>query len=216
MIAIGNVKWGKRIEPIYIQELSREEVSSILQSQGIQLAENLEDSIDTRIVNIFRTDEQKLSEYIKLCKYWSNKKAGIDTEKPDADGLSILSSELQINYELRHLKESQTMAEEEKIKIYKRAKETQNLFKMFGANNIKLEINLFDRAYFEIQNLIHTIKNRGKVQALPEGKSQNAKPKREFRRELFDQEAQVATEKISETWQEPPKESIQKEEFTKN
>ena len=37
MVAIGNVKLGMRIEPIYVHELSREEVSRILQANGISL-----------------------------------------------------------------------------------------------------------------------------------------------------------------------------------
>lgn len=201
MIAIGNVKLGMRIEPIYVHELSREEVKSILEEQGIAFGEDVEYPIDTRLLSTFRTDRQKLGEYIEICKYASNKRKGINTKKPNAKELSIFDDDLQINYELGHMKESESMSDSEKIDIYRNAKATQTLFKMFGANNINLEINLLDRAYFTVQSLIHNIRNRKKVQALPSGES---KMQTEFRKELFDGRAQKATEKVSEMWKEQP------------
>lgn len=202
MVAIGNVKLGMRIEPIYVHELSREEVNRILQANGISLNQEIPYPIDTSIVSTFRTDGQKLREYIEICKYAFDKKNGKNLQKPDASRLSIFDDELQINYELKHLKESETMTELEKINIYRQAKATQNLFKMFGANNINLEISLLDRAYFSVQSLIQNIKTRGKTQALPPGEKKQ--PLGDFRKELFDGEAKKATEKVAENWQDQP------------
>lgn len=214
MIAIGNVKLGKRIEPIYVQELSREEANRILQSQGINFDENSNCPIDTRIVNVFRTDKQKLAEYIQVCKYVFDRKCGREREKLEVSEFSIFDNELQINYELRHLKESEVMEESEKIKIYRQAKEMQSLFKVFGANNVRLEINLLDRAYFEIQSFIHTIRTKGKVKVLTEGKTKEIKSG-EFRKQLFDEEAKEATERMAKTWEENPRSIPEKEEVSK-
>ena len=201
MIAIGNVKLGMRIEPIYVHELSREEVNSILEEQGIHLGTDIEYPIDTRLLSTFRTDRQKLGEYIEICKYASDRRKGINTKKPSVKKLSIFDDDLQINYELGHMKESESMSDSEKINIYRNAKATQNLFKMFGAKNVNLEITLLDRAYFAVQSLIHGMRDRKKIQALPAGES---RIQTEFRKELFDGKAQKATEKVSEMWKEQP------------
>lgn len=214
MIAIGNVKLGIRIEPIYVHELSREEVDSILKEQGIYLDTSVSYPIDTRLVSVFKEDRQKLGEYIDICKYAFNKKNGKATKRPDLKNLSIFDDELQINYELKHMKESESMGETEKIDIYRQAKETQSLFRMFGANNINLELNLLDRAYFEIQSFIHNIKTRGKTPTLPSGEGERREGT--FRKELFDESAQKATQNVSENWheQEGPRKDI--EESTKS
>lgn len=213
MIAIGNVKLGMRIEPIYVHELSREEVNGILEEQGISLDTNIAYPIDTRLISTFRTDKQKLSEYIEICKYAFDKKNGISTKKPNADELSIFDDDLQINYELSHIKESESMEDSEKVNIYKQAKATQALFKMFGANNINLEINLLDRAYFAVQSLIQSIKTKGKTPALPQGETRTEGT---FRKELFDGAAKESTEKVSEKWKDQPVEKRENEELTKS
>lgn len=213
MIAIGNVKLGMRIEPIYVQELSREEVNSILEEQGIGVDANMTYPIDTRLVSTFRTDKRRLQEYIEICRYASEKKSGINAKKPNVKELSIFDDDLQINYELSHMKESESMDEAEKVKIYKQARATQALFKMFGANNINLELNLLDRAYFAVQSLLQSVRKKDKVQQLPEGQP---KTQGEFRKELFDGKAREVTERISEEWKEQPQEVVEKEEFTKS
>ena len=173
MVAIGNVKLGMRIEPIYVHELSREEVDRILQANGISLNQDVGYPIDTSIISSFRTDRRKLKEYIEICKYAFDKKNGLNVQKPNAKKLSIFDDELQISYELKHLKESESMSEAEKVSIYKQAKATQNLFRMFGASNINLEISLLDRAYFSVQSLLQTIKTRGKLQYYQQQKRRN-------------------------------------------
>ena len=207
MVAIGNVKLGMRIEPIYVHELSREEVDRILQANGISLNQDVGYPIDTSIISSFRTDRRKLKEYIEICKYAFDKKNGLNVQKPNAKKLSIFDDELQISYELKHLKESESMSEAEKVSIYKQAKATQNLFRMFGASNINLEISLLDRAYFSVQSLLQTIKTRGKTPILPAAEK---KEPGEFRK------AQRATERVSENWKEQPREiSVEKDEVTK-
>jgi len=213
MVAIGNVKLGMRIEPIYVHELSREEVDRILQANGISLNQDVGYPIDTSIISSFRTDRRKLKEYIEICKYAFDKKNGLNVQKPNAKKLSIFDDELQISYELKHLKESESMSEAEKVSIYKQAKATQNLFRMFGASNINLEISLLDRVYFSVQSLLQTIKTRGKTPILPAAEK---KEPGEFRKELFDGTAQRATERVSENWKEQPREiSVEKDEVTK-
>lgn len=217
MVAIGNIKLGMRIEPIYVHELSREEVDRILQANGIFLNQDVPYPIDTSIISSFRTDSQKLKEYIEVCKYAFDKKNGIDVQKPNAKRLSIFDDELQINYELKHLKESESISEAEKVKIYKQAKATQNLFRMFGAKNINLEMSLLDKAYFSIQSLLQGIKLRGKTPALIAGENKPTGESGEFRKELFDGEAQKATERVSEEWKDHPHEVSEKEdELTKS
>lgn len=215
MVTVGNVKLGKRIEPIYVQELSRREVFEILQAQGIHLDENVDYHIDARIVNVFKTDKQRLTEYIDLCKYAMNRKMDRTMKRPNVKDFSIFSDELQISYEMKHLKESEKISDFDKVSIYRQARETQGLFRMFGANNVKLEINLLDRAYFEIQSFIQAIRTKGNVKALTEGKTKDVKAG-EFRKQFFDEKVKKATERISKTWEEKPKERDEKGEITKS
>lgn len=195
MIAIGNVKLGVRIEPIYMQELSREEANAILQNHGIHFEENVYYPIDTRIINIFRTDKQKLSEYIQACKYVYERRLNKNAQKPDTTNFSIFDDNLQINFELKDVKESDAISNEDKVKIYRRAKELQSMFKMFGAKNVNLGITIIDRAYFEVQNFIQTIQSRKSTPSLPEGTNKNT-----FRRDLYSKEAQRASDEVIEKW----------------
>lgn len=219
MIAIGDVKWGNRIEPINIHELSREELELILEEHDIRLEAKDSYPIDSRLVSVFRADTQKLSEYIRACKYAHDKKNGQHAKKNDIKELSIFGDDLKINYELKHLKEATIIDEEEKTEIYKNAKSTQSLFRMFGSNNVRLEINLLDRVYFEVQNFIQTSKARKKIKALPEGTRQPENEKSKipdvestYRKTLFNKDAQQATSKVSEQWKEQPNSHSDKKE----
>lgn len=212
MIAIGNVKLGVRIEPIYVQELSREEVKDILGRYGLYTEQVETYPIDRRLMGVFRSDEQRLREYVDICKYAFERRNHQNTKKPNAKDLSIFSDELEITYELKDMKKTEALDNEIKVNIYEQAKQTQNLFKSLGANNVRMEIGLIDRAFFEVQSLLHSLGTKKKVQALPEGNQ--AKPAKRYRQDLFDKEAQKATEQVSEKWIDQPKEG--KEEYTKS
>ncbi len=212
MIAIGNVKLGVRIEPIYVQELSREEVKDILGRYGLYTEQIETYPIDRRLIGAFRSDEQRLHEYVDICKYAFERRNHKSVKKPNAKDLSIFSDELEITYELKDMKKTEALDNEVKVNIYKQAKETQSLFRSLGASNVKMEIGVIDRAFFEVQSLLHSLGTKKRVQALPEG--DQAKPTKTYRQDLFDKEAQKATEQVSEKWTEQPKK--EKEEYTKN
>lgn len=219
MISIGDVKWGNRIEPINIHRLPKEELDNILEECGIELNKNTSYPIDERLVNVFRADKQKLLEYIEACQCANDKKTGKHVKKRELQDFSIFDDSLQINYELKHLRETVMIDEEEKTEIYRTAKHTQSLFKMFGANNVRVDINLLDRVYFEVQNFIQTVKAKRNIKALPEGTNQISTGEKTvpsiedtYRKTFFNKEAQQATRKISEQWQEQPNSHSDKKE----
>ena len=209
MIAIGNVKWGVRLEPIYMQELSNEETNAILEQHGVHLNEHIEYPIDTRIISIFRTDEQKLSEYISICKYEYDRKNGKNVQKPKTNALSIFDSNLQINFELRDLKQSEVMNIADKVRVYKKAKELQSIFRKYGSKNVNIDMSILDRAYFEVQGLIQTIKSKKSVPVLSSGNE--TREEGTFRKEFFDKAAQHATDEVAKQWQEQDKEILSQE-----
>lgn len=76
----------------------------------------------------------------------------------------------EIEYDLRALRKNEDISDEKKMAQYKKAKETQKMFKKMTDKKVKINMNIFDRAYFEVKGLIENLKNKI---ALPEPKREN-------------------------------------------
>ena len=71
---------------------------------------------------------------------------------------------------LRDLRKNEVLLDEQKMAQYKKAKETQKMFKQMVDSKVKIKMSILDKAYFGVKGFIENFKNKI---ALPEPKREN-------------------------------------------
>lgn len=152
VVFYSDINGNSTSREINLNEIEKfdDEIEKILEEYNFEQGTEAYDRVDPRIVQALSNHSSQLIAYLKACQLDSTRENYTEMLEEIAEDIP------QIEYELRDIRKVKTMDFEDKSFVYKKAKQTQKMFRDLEEDKCQVNISLLDKATLFIGNVYRT------------------------------------------------------------